>query len=54
MTKEEFRDRMQKIFESKDKEWRHAEADDLMCELLESLGYEEGTSVFRKADKWYA
>ena len=31
----------------------HVEADDLMCELLKSLGYGEGVEVLEDMDKWY-
>jgi hypothetical protein len=45
---------MEKISDNFDQEARHGDADDLMCEVLESLGYEIGTSIFRSMDKWYA
>jgi len=32
----------------------HKRADELMLEILESLGYGEGCGIFRSADKWYA
>ena len=32
----------------------HHDADYLMCELLDSFGYTEGTEIFRKMEKWYA
>ncbi len=57
MTPEQFRDRMKEIFAAGargDREGQHMDADDLMCELLESLGYKEGVEIFRQADKWYA
>ena len=37
-----------------DIEGAHSEADDLMCQLLEELGYEEGVKIFKNAEKWYA
>lgn len=37
-----------------DQEAAHANADELLCKLLESLGYGDGVKVFREADKWYA
>jgi len=32
----------------------HERADELMLEVLESLGYGAGCDIFRSADKWYA
>lgn len=59
MTPEEFKNKMQKISDQQgevhvDIEITHAEADDLMCELLRELGYGEGVDVFEDMPKWYA
>ncbi len=32
----------------------HVDADMLMCNVLESLGYGEGIRVFKVAEKWYS
>ena len=32
----------------------HMEMDELMCETLSSLGYDEGVKLFRTTPKWYA
>lgn len=37
-----------------DIEMSHSDGDDLMCELLDSLGYGEGVQIFRDSPKWYA
>jgi hypothetical protein len=37
-----------------DSERAHIWADDLLMELLASLGYGEGVDVFNDMDKWYA
>ena len=37
-----------------DKEEAHVQMDDLMCEVLSSLGYEEGIEIFQNTGKWYA
>jgi len=37
-----------------DTERAHLEADDLLTQLLTSLGYGEGAEVFDNMDKWYA
>ena len=54
MTPEEFRDTMLTISKYSDKEDRHYNADELMCDLLHSLGYGEGVAIFKEIDKWYA
>ena len=55
MTPEEFKTKMQSIPDyPTDKEAAHSEADDLMCDLLEELGYGEGVAVFRAMEKFYA
>lgn len=46
MTPEEFKKRMIEISTETDTETRHVVADELMCEVLESLGYGEGVEVF--------
>ena len=48
--------RMKELAEYKypDKECAHGEADDLLCELLEILGYSDIVNNFEKLDKWYA
>lgn len=37
-----------------DLEETHMQMDALMCETLESIGYEEGVRIFKEAPKWYA
>ena len=61
MTKEEFANRMKIIADVDDKlgytwdeESAHIEADDLIIELLKSLGYEEGAQIFDDMPKWYS
>ena len=54
MEPEMFELRMSKIDASSDIDGRHADADKLMCELLESLGYGEGVKIFTAMHKWYA
>ena len=53
---EEFKNRMIEIKKqyARDPEKLHPLADDLMCDVLESLGYDEGIAVFNTMDKWYA
>lgn len=40
-------------FMNRDEAKTHPEADELLCELLEDLGYNEAVAVFRDAPKWY-
>ena len=55
ITPEQFAAAMRNIFRGQnDQEGGHLDADELICKLLESLGYGEGVKVFRAADKWYA
>lgn len=52
---EEFAQKMKQIFKKGyDEEVAHVEADDLMGEVLSSLGYEDGIKVFNSNEKWYA
>lgn len=56
LTPDKFMDKMHEIVEKHGgyEEPVHIEMDDLMCEVLESLGYEDGVRVFKKQDKWYS
>lgn len=35
-------------------EYSHIEADNILCELLEKLGYTELIETYQKLDKWYS
>lgn len=56
MTPDEFAEKMKKIIEDTGcyEETFHWEADELMCEILVSLGYEKGVKIFQKQLEWYA
>ena len=54
ITPEEFKNAMEAVFKSHDIELRHAEADQIMCDTLRELGYEDGVKVFEEAYKWHA
>ena len=45
---------MKEIVVKYDAEEGHMKADDLMCSLLEELGYSRGVEIFRGMNKWYA
>lgn len=54
VTPADFEDRMKEIANRKDTEGRHVDADKLLCEVLNSLGYEAGVEIYEKIGKWYA
>ena len=53
MTPEEFKEAMLSL-DNGDPEVSHHCADNLMCDLLEQLGYSEGVDVFIDMERWYA
>ena len=54
MSEKEFKEKMEQLKNNRDYEVAHEKADDLMCEVLISLGYAEGVQAFREITKWYA
>lgn len=56
MTPNEFYSAMSDLYQklSDDPEAFHVEADDLMCNLLNMLGYTKGVDIFLNADKYYS
>lgn len=54
MSPEEFYEKMKYCFNESDLGDAHVDADMLMCNVLESLGYGEGIKVFKSAEKWYS
>ena len=55
MTPEQFRDRMKQISDECgwDAERAHGDMDDLMCDVLSELGYQEGVAIFYAQNKLY-
>lgn len=65
-TPEEFAEQMKEAIKPKirndlpiknvyeDEELIHQRLDDLLCDMLSQLGYDEGAEIFKKADKWYS
>lgn len=55
-TPQEFRREMEliKYANSDDLELVHVKMDDLMCRVLDELGYGEGVNVFEQTTKYYA
>ena len=59
LTPEEFTNKMTELYkkyiiEKDDEEYAHGHMDELICELLINLGYEDGVRVFYATPKWYA
>lgn len=54
LTPVEFAEKMDEITGIWDFEQAHKDADNLLAELLDSLGYEDGIKLYRDMNKWYA
>lgn len=54
ITPEKFKERMAHIAEIGEEEECHVKMDDLMVEVLNQLGYREGTMIFENTEKWYS
>lgn len=54
MTPEQAAKRMQEIADEGDIEGGHKDADDLMCQILRTLGYGAMIEIYIELDKWYA
>ena len=54
MTKEKAIDVLRMLQQSHDTEMAHIDADDILCQLLETLGYEDVVSEYQKVNKWFA
>lgn len=52
ITPEEFAEQMREI-SKENREDRHMDGDDLMCEILTDLGYGDGVEIFECMEKWY-
>lgn len=51
---EAFKNRMLTLSTIGDEERMHQLMDDMMCDVLRSLGYDEGVRIFLDTPKWYA
>ena len=54
MTREQAVDYLTKLYDERDTEHAHAEADRILCLFLDELGYHDVVYAYRRVDKWYA
>ena len=54
MDKEQAIAKLKELQKSGDTEVAHSEADDVLCNLLNALGYTDVTDEYHKIDKWFA
>jgi len=54
MTREEAINKLKILQSLGDKEIAHCNADDVICDLLKALGYEDVVKEYDEIDKWYA
>jgi hypothetical protein len=54
MTREEAIEKLKKAQNGGDPEGDHSSADDILCELLASLGYADVVEEYEAIIKWYA
>ncbi|HII3143175.1 TPA: hypothetical protein ACY3HI_001498 [Citrobacter braakii] len=54
MTREEAINKLKVLQGMRDKEIAHCNADDVICDLLKALGYEDVVKEYDEIDKWYA
>lgn len=52
--REEYINKLKKLQKDGDIEYAHSAADNVLCEILEKLGYRDITMQYYKIDKWYA
>ena len=45
---------LRKLKESTDAEEAHIEADDILCEVLSHLGYDEVVDAYNDIEQWYS
>lgn len=51
----DYTERMRELANNDDDiEARHVEMDDLMCEILKEMGFNELVDIFNETEKWYA
>ncbi len=53
MTREQAISELKKAQGNGDIECAHADADDILCDLLRALGYDDVVDEWMEVDKWY-
>lgn len=54
MTREEALQELKELKDSGDPESAHGRADDVLCNLLKTLGYKDVVEAYATVPKWYA
>lgn len=54
MTREKAIEELKKAQANADTECAHADADDVLCDLLNAIGYQDVVAEYCKVKKWYA
>jgi hypothetical protein len=54
MTREQAIEKLKALQGSGDVEAAHGDADEILCALLESLGYADVVAEWSEVEKWYA
>jgi hypothetical protein len=54
LTPKEFKIKIKSLVNKDDYEKAHGEMDNILCDLLISLGYQAGIKIFKKQGKWYS
>ena len=49
-----YRAKLKILAENPDEEAAHIQADDVLCDILNQLGFEDVVEEYRKIPKWYA
>ena len=49
-----YMDRLKAAQDNWDTAYAHADADTVLCDLLEALGYKKVVEEYNKVEKWYA
>lgn len=45
---------LQRLQQVRDAEYAHSVADDILCDLLITLGYKDVIAEYKKVERWYA
>lgn len=54
LKRQKFIDKLNEVAQSQDYEMAHSVADDILCEALIALGYEDIVDAWDEVGKWYS